>query len=183
MRPDRGPDFVEAAGSSHSGAAGRPDRDSRRGDACRGFHCAPARCGTSSAPSPAWPRFAGAQQILALLAASAADASRPRRVEPRQRAVEPGRLPEIVQLIRKDLVLHRSRQRGRLKSVALRGSEANGSGRTPRVDRPHGQACRGVTCRARSAQEPDDIAQAALWLPPPVKPPQISSRVAASPAA
>ena len=30
---------------------------------------------------------------------------------------------------------------------------------------------------------PDDIAQAALWLPPPVKPPQISSRVAASPAA
>ena len=33
------------------------------------------------------------------------------------------------------------------------------------------------------AQKPDDSAQAALWLPPPVKPPQISSRVAASPAA
>ena len=32
------------------------------------------------------------------------------------------------------------------------------------------------------AQLPDDIAHAALWLPPPVKPPQISSRVAACPA-
>src|SRR5436305_807025 len=33
------------------------------------------------------------------------------------------------------------------------------------------------------AHEPEEIAQAALWLPPPVNPPQMGSRVAASPAA
>ncbi len=33
------------------------------------------------------------------------------------------------------------------------------------------------------AKEPEESAHAELWLPPPVKPPQISSRVAASPAA
>ncbi|MFF3327892.1 hypothetical protein [Streptomyces sp. NPDC002889] len=35
----------------------------------------------------------------------------------------------------------------------------------------------------RPAQLPEEAAHAALWLPPPVKPPQISSLVAVSPAA
>ncbi len=45
------------------------------------------------------------------------------------------------------------------------------------------RSTRAKCAAARPAQMPEEIAQAALWLPPPVKPPQISSRVAASPAA
>ena len=48
---------------------------------------------------------------------------------------------------------------------------------------PDGRGGRRRAAAPVPAQLPDDIAQAALWLPPPVKPPQISSRVAASPAA
>ena len=40
-----------------------------------------------------------------------------------------------------------------------------------------------ITARQQVAQLPDDAAHAALWLPPPVNPPQMSSRVAVSPAA
>ena len=42
---------------------------------------------------------------------------------------------------------------------------------------------RAYRAAARPAQLPDESAQAALWLPPPVNPPQMYSRVATSPAA
>jgi len=55
----------------------------------------------------------------------------------------------------------------------------------PRIERVRPEAPTLSAWRAAPwpAHVPEEIAQAELWLPPPVKAPQISSRVAASPAA
>ena len=66
---------------------------------------------------------------------------------------------------------------GSTGSLPFKGADRGGAASEPAV------FPRAKRAAEAPANAPVEIAHAALWLPPPVKPPQIGSRVALSPAA
>ena len=176
--------LVEAAGEDAVLLTLGRARGSHPGRACRGSRCGPGRC-----VHPA----RGRQHRGRLPRLVACDARRPAATTgpaPRRRRATRSDAAQLRSGAEVVLVERHAPRPARRAVTSSCSSAAPGPPAQPGARRARSPgACRlaqragvvgGAAARPRSRTQ---IAQAALWLPPPVKPPQISSRVAASPAA